>query len=178
MSLWKPVWRYPAGRDPAVSILVFVDVALKASRSSRGRHGGCSFNPCFGGCRSERMLEYALYPLWWSFQSFFSWMSLWKHTAPITIWEKTAFQSLFSWMSLWKTYLFIPYTITIQKFQSLFSWMSLWKDNLSVYEEPNNGVSILVFVDVALKGLLPRWNPCLLQCFNPCFGGCRSERII
>jgi len=38
-----------------VSILVLVDVALKAKKSQkRHKERGC-FNPCFRGCRSERL---------------------------------------------------------------------------------------------------------------------------
>ena len=160
------------------------------------------FNPCFRGCRSERLEEafnevklaglfqslFSWMSLWKSyrfhlpvessrfqslfswmslwkrdrsisgritrssqFQSLFSWMSLWKRLRPNCLCERLyRFQSLFSWMSLWKTarHKIIRYGY---EFQSLFSWMSLWKwsmdkrNNLSVY------VSILVFVDVALK---------------------------
>jgi len=85
-------------------------------------------------------------------------------------------------------------------FQSLFSWMLLWKASMSWSSGSILGVSILVLLDVALKGevvialgtlaefqSLFSWmllwkvdrapgESCEDWCFNPCSLGCCSER--
>ena len=134
-----------------VSILVLLDVALKASN--------CVI-PCW---------------VFVMFQSLFSWMLLWK-SSKFNMWTANyRFQSLFSWMLLWKltghTGLCIRKLVSIlvlldvalkvglrgvdvqvlDGFQSLFSWMLLWKTGIS----PGPGA--------------------LRKSFNPCSLGCCSE---
>ena len=88
-----------------------------------------SFNPCFGGCRSESQCGATRLDV-------------------------------------------------IRQFQSLFSWMSLWKPPEVRGDGMGDVVSILVLVDVALKGC---WNMLYILSdgrFNPFFRGCRSESIL
>ena len=95
----------------AVSILVFVDVALellatpgRAARSSMFQslfswmslwnaarvadlqRGIESFNPCFRGCRSGTWFPDMLLLIGITFQSLFSWMSLWNPVQIQSIW--------------------------------------------------------------------------------------------
>ena len=156
------------------------------------------------------------------FQSLFFWMALWK----ILFWDACRyslvvsilvfldgalkanelvsdpisgkFQSLFFWMALWKTKIDVSAAAVIE-FQSLFFWMALWKDRAGRLSVSPGRVSILVFLDGALKD---RWSwlltttqmfqslffwmalwKCTIRnssnttwCFNPCFSGWRSER--
>ena len=112
-------------KERTVSILVLVDVALKAITD-------VSVTSSF------------------MFQSLFWWMSLWKDWTVVAGIRKNEFQSLFWWMSLWKIeYGFIP--VVVFQFQSLFWWMSLWKSQPPPWVSPQKAVSILVLVDVALK---------------------------
>ena len=109
------------------------------------------------------------------------------------------FQSLFFWMALWKVAGNEVGTVT-ELFQSLFFWMALWKSGTPYQWPSNQRVSILVFLDGALKDITTKsgihfsgsFNPCFsgwrserdsirlidhyLKCFNPCFSGWRSER--
>jgi len=49
----KVTEKRPNSSLESVSILVFVDVALKEAPTAISRTRILSFNPCFGGCRSE-----------------------------------------------------------------------------------------------------------------------------
>jgi len=163
-----------------------------------------SFNPCSLGCCSERSpQELAAFGIG-KFQSLFSWMLLWKHWPEIDLGcshcgfnpcslgccsERSPPWSIFSGAS--------------RPFQSLFSWMLLWKGATGKALHACWWVSILVLLDVALKGptgrsaRMPSWsfNPCSLGCcservcahyilllslrgFNPCSLGCCSERCL
>ena len=63
----------------SVSILVLLDVALKAGKVIViNEYGDFGFNPCSLGCRSERLDDLFDMCLEEQFQSLFSWMSLWK----------------------------------------------------------------------------------------------------
>jgi len=153
MSLWKVVWMQ--------------------RNVSRAR----SFNPCFGGCRSERNQREHRLALRWLFQSLFWWMSLWKGlVSSVFLSNLLGFNPCFGGCRS-ESYGFIGYTNKYRKFQSLFWWMSLWKRERAERNRRKNRVSILVLVDVALKGgSRQRWQNGVTS-FNPCFGGCRSERV-
>ena len=62
-------------------------------------------------------------------------------------------------------------------FQSLFSWMLLWKVITSSIHTIWHLVSILVLLDVALKGGPWLTRPRYWSSFNPCSLGCCSERV-
>jgi len=182
-----------------------------------------SFNPCSLGCCSES--HFIPFPpqLVFRFQSLFSWMLLWKFGNRSTTAGDSQFQSLFSWMLLWK-WPRPPVPLVQVQFQSLFSWMLLWKSAPIEYSpsrlggfnpcslgccsessserprRPSGRVSILVLLDVALKGvhsisarnqrcpvsilvlldvaLKDRYQwmaPHSPKGFNPCSLGCCSE---
>ena len=88
----------------------------------------------------------------------------------------TEFQSLFSWKSpsdstgkltsSWKG-----------KFQSLFSWKSPSDSILSHLPGSGRGVSILVFVEVALGLCIISRRITLIGRFNPCFRGSRPRTV-
>ncbi len=84
------------------------------------------------------------------------------------------FQSLFSWMLLWKLGRRWPPIHPIQ-FQSLFSWMLLWKKSGRYHPASPRSVSILVLLDVALKGETASVGVRASCSFNPCSLGCCSE---
>ena len=60
------------------------------------------------------------------------------------------FQSLFFWMTLWKGRQELNAEV-LDEFQSLFFWMTLWKGRCDQAEPRLLAVSILVFLDDALK---------------------------
>ncbi len=176
MLLWKRWARYWYGAWKGVSILVLLDVALKVDRFDRvkclvwefqslfswmllwktttgfgERVERSSFNPCSLGCCSERVSARFRLRETARFQSLFSWMLLWKNIVIEGIVTYDEFQSLFSWMLLWK----FPrqgHPGPILLFQSLFSWMLLWKHSRCDRMPDGRPVSILVLLDVALKG--------------------------
>ena len=200
MSLWK-VWEGDTqDRWQVVSILVFVDVALKGIATLLAQNENELFQSLFSWMSLWKCSSKTIWSVMTGmFQSLFSWMSLWKGGVLTAIQAIGMFQSLFSWMSLWKYWWFTYFGIK-DKFQSLFSWMSLWKlrteDRLTRLKEsfnpcfrgcrserpsrnlwkPRLFVSILVFVDVALKGYFLAFSSAIQDGFNPCFRGCRSER--
>ncbi len=134
-----------------------------------------SFNPCSLGCCSERVSAITLCGIWLPV----SILVLLDVALKVYAWGWR--QGRESW------------------FQSLFSWMLLWKLIFILILLFGGVVSILVLLDVALKGLLGRssnsgewsFNPCSLGCcsesrsapyfeftptsFNPCSLGCCSE---
>ena len=108
------------------------------------------------------------------FQSLFFWMALWKISACNFSSFTVRFQSLFFWMALWKSFLAwilsrnhcfnpcfsgwrserwdqVEIKINAPMFQSLFFWMALWKDFSIPSPVAEILVSILVFLDGALK---------------------------
>jgi len=113
--------------EERVSILVLVDVALKVREKILKNIEGFCFNPCFGGCRSERLGILSLKQ---------------EHMrVSILVLVDVALKE-----------------IQCQKCKTTYHW-----------------VSILVLVDVALKVQQLTSTGFIDICFNPCFGGCRSE---
>ena len=72
------------------------------------------------------------------------------------------------------TDIFTPVSVSL-RFQSLFSWMLLWKQIRSWRSPTGTRVSILVLLDVALKGAAITPDLPLFASFNPCSLGCCSE---
>jgi len=168
-------------RCNGVSILVLLDVALKDGLAVGGSFAKVLFQSLFSWMLLWKEMANSYQPTYWvEFQSLFSWMLLWKQytQGARRQWSEkcfnpcslgccsesqlhprkqvvaSTFQSLFSWMLLWKVLPPASESCTsICRFQSLFSWMLLWKDEWA-YSNPVLGdVSILVLLDVALKGL-------------------------
>jgi len=177
MLLWKYYLPWQVLTGHLVSILVLLDVALKGTWCIGSTYIMWSFNPCSLGCCSERSSRVDRFMLAVEFQSLFSWMLLWKirlprrppcaprgcvsilvlldvalkgHGAQIYKYITSKFQSLFSWMLLWKAIYYCS-GAHATRFQSLFSWMLLWKSNYVNLGSPDDLVSILVLLDVALK---------------------------
>ena len=151
MLLWK---RFPETHRSVwagVSILVLLDVALKAVGT---------INPIISKTK---------------FQSLFSWMLLWKHsrensnhipdTVSILVLLDVALKGNGRQVGL----------ILTGMFQSLFSWMLLWKDTKPMLAFVGSSVSILVLLDVALKGQPRTSRMHRVSSFNPCSLGCCSE---
>ena len=162
-----------------------------------------SFNPCFSGWRSERQCVGNWTSSSSSFNPCFSgWRSERRHSRGDVIRQPIEFQSLFFWMALWKLERNNNILNTVLLFQSLFFWMALWKLCRMRRVFLCHLVSILVFLDGALKAQNDwtkkkfwsnSFNPCfsgwrseshhgssgsgLSFCFNPCFSGWRSERV-
>ena len=175
MTLWKRSNCETEQCQHPVSILVFLDDALKVPSTSRfsRRHGVSILVFLDDALKEWSHLWLGGYVV--GFQSLFFWMTLWKSTARecpgprnwVSIlvflddalkggiptrwshgWE---FQSLFFWMTLWKALIRDDETGELM-FQSLFFWMTLWKAPCS---------SSLTME---------------MSSFNPCFSGWRSER--
>ena len=175
MTLWKTVWRiplseptgsfnpcfsgwrsernsYPSSRySRGVSILVFLDDALKVPHIRWMRLNQEGFNPCFSGWRSESRKIQCRPDHVLMFQSLFFWMTLWKPYRGGRGIDVIGFNPCFSgWRSerLDRS----VYDVWTYWFQSLFFWMTLWKRGGAVEEGEG-------------------W------CFNPCFSGWRSESV-
>jgi len=129
MSLWKPPYNL------------------------RVEGGELSFNPCFGGCRSERVVLLARGRSLLVFQSLFWWMSLWKASCLRGRWTQHHVSILVLVDVALKGQNSGDADPDWSRFQSLFWWMSLWKT-------------------------VAEWLPIAGSSFNPCFGGCRSESWI
>ena len=178
MLLWKTKRRRARAPIQVVSILVLLDVALKVSCSKLLLHRFELFQSLFswmllwkGSPVVAHMPRVNMFQslfswmllwkcgcctvwIWWNrFQSLFSWMLLWKACSDRGMYRARVFQSLFSWMLLWKMF-FEDLGNFLTRFQSLFSWMLLWK--YLHWRQCWSGirVSILVLLDVALKGYL------------------------
>ena len=111
-----------------VSILVLLDVALKGrwKDPTVPLLHGVSILVLLDVALKEPYLELLklIYP---EFQSLFSWMLLWKIVPNLPALTNDGFQSLFSWMLLWKSVFDTGIPDSVNWFQSLFSWMLLWK---------------------------------------------------
>ena len=182
-----------------VSILVFVEVALGRQSDHQRRKGTefqslfswkspsdsmpapkhlstSSFNPCFRGSR-PRTAEFARdgATIQVSILVFVE-VALGRHWHISADHGPNKFQSLFSWKSpsdstgkltsSWKG-----------KFQSLFSWKSPSDSILSHLPGSGRGVSILVFVEVALGLCIISRRITLIGRFNPCFRGSRPRTV-
>ncbi len=137
------------GKLITVSILVFLDGALKAKRSGVVSH-------------------------WRLFQSLFFWMALWKSYRLYFCVRLYLFQSLFFWMALWKQILVIMRQLYVRVSILVFLDGAL-KDIFHSLYLIADLVSILVFLDGALKAERVKSWPFCTFCFNPCFSGWRSE---
>ncbi len=129
-----------------VSILVFLDLALRARQSSMIRRRIARFNPCFLGSCSPRA-------------------SLVASSSSVS-----TFQSLFSWILLSESLRDIGSPVRIT-FQSLFSWILLSESDIFLRRIRNFSVSILVFLDLALRDLIWKYWVTTESSFNPCFLG-------
>ena len=152
MLLWKSHQRNLNRLFRKVSILVLLDVALKVSAFAFHHLPSDCFNPCSLGCCSESIYLVGDNYAWNKFQSLFSWMLLWKRRYRKL---KSSCLRCFNPCSLGccsERSTVVSITETLLKFQSLFSWMLLWKTLLTVPKHFGTQVSILVLLDVALKG--------------------------
>ena len=138
-------------RRQKVSILVLLDVSLKAGWCWWSAPRPACFNPCSFGCQSERVGDRDREPVEVGFQSLFFWMSVWKaalkgplgdavvvsilvlldvslkvrrHDPPRLVrWVSILVLLDVSLKDVWKQ----PPRSRYQRFQSLFFWMSVWK---------------------------------------------------
>ncbi len=159
-----------------VSILVFLELALEAIPPlSYSRTSGC-FNPCFlGTCPRSRSPKFDSFP---------------PHQVSILVFLELALEDddLEPWMEIYM-------------FQSLFSWNLPSKAayrKLSGYSSScfnpcflgtcprrwhsvrcrrSVGVSILVFLELALEASFRSLAAAWLSCFNPCFLGTCPRRL-
>ena len=110
-----------------VSILVLLDVALKALMAAIARGFLRCFNPCSLGCCSESRIGSSTFTICeWGFN-------------PCSLGCCSESPRL---VGIWADH---------PQFQSLFSWMLLWKSWYNVWTRHRQDVSILVLLDVALK---------------------------
>ncbi len=109
------------------------------------------------------------------FQSLFSWKSPSDSESPpmVTIWS-ISFNPCFRG-SRPRTSSFLPCSCFARWFQSLFSWKSPSDVSCGVEVVFPLGVSILVFVEVALGQQLERTPWMSSWSFNPCFRGSRPR---
>ena len=152
MCRWKITRRWNIFQTRMVSILILLDVSLKVPCKIYGFDWKGSFNPYSFGCVAEREF-------------------LFLNSKPIDL-----FQSLFFWMCRWKIsdtrfehnhLSFNPYSFgcvaerilirsnenfKINEFQSLFFWMCRWKHLAYQFFFFHLLVSILILLDVSLKG--------------------------
>jgi len=175
MLFWKTFVLKDTSLACFVSILIVLDVILKACQCIYTHRQYSSFNPCFVGCYSESTSWSTCSLHWTLFQSLFCWMLFWKcgwWAIPLlfdtgfnpcfvgcysesTCWViqylfQFLFQSLFCWMLFWKFALMLS-RAAIKMFQSLFCWMLFWKCWYIVLPDHFKIVSILVLLDVILK---------------------------
>ena len=154
MALWKAIDKEPPRTKTEVSILVFLDGALKVSRKCCICSFKRSFNPCFSGWRSERARYILLCHRLQEFQSLFFWMALWKsvsmHTHPATSYSfnpcfsgwrsermkqcpfqarECSFNPCFSGWRSERVVQALAHLRPVLEFQSLFFWMALWKQS-------------------------------------------------
>jgi len=151
MTLWKNHPWTGWQNLQMVSILVFLDDALKV-------------RACIGRSPDRE------------FQSLFFWMTLWKlsdHGSPSM--HRSSFNPCFSG---WRSESLTADGSRKQRdqFQSLFFWMTLWKPDKWIRRRNWTIVSILVFLDDALKVSVLVAPDVSRPSFNPCFSGWRSER--
>gem|GEM_PF-1440306 len=116
-----------------------------------------SFNPCFPGTRSSTW-NVALHDLpIFMFQSLFSWNSLFDFDADLIALGYGEFQSLFSWNSLFDSfglsYFPSPNLVSILVFLELALRRCLSFAHRIVFE-----VSILVFLELALRPVVYLWK--------------------
>ena len=134
-----------------VSILVFLDQALKVTSLPSPNSLVNCFNPCFPGSSAERVSTSRRVLIVHVFQSLFSWIKRWKWLLPSALHHRILVSIL----------VFLDQALKVSdkageqwshpKFQSLFSWIKRWK----------------------LTACRP--NPSGLACFNPCFPGSSAE---
>jgi len=153
LFFWMTLWKMPTGREPRlvldVSILVFLDDALKVCCDFSCASLNSGFNPCFSGWRSER------HGFWQEGAEIFSFnpcFSGWRSESLLPCPAEGAHRGFNPCFSGWRSESSTRgrQAFLIYRFQSLFFWMTLWK---SVTTE--------------------KWKHDL--CFNPCFSGWRSE---
>ena len=169
--LLMPVQVLWSGNKMAVSILVFVELALDEPDSAGCRRASPGFNPCFRGTCSWWASRMMMACFLESFQSLFSWNLLlmrvvrcrkWHHR-PVSI---LVFVELALDGELRKFAAF-----AFLEFQSLFSWNLLLMDNIRWKQSATEWVSILVFVELALDEIIAEELDTAWGSFNPCFRG-------
>ena len=111
-----------------VSILVFLDQALKAAKAGESEAIQSGFNPCFPGSSAERPVPVKL-------------------------------------------------TFADKCFNPCFPGSSAEREPSGLWTPPAQPVSILVFLDQALKVQQCERRQTSLGCFNPCFPGSSAESL-
>ena len=152
MCRWKYYRRWCALYCQVVSILILLDVSLKAPASQAYKETAKMFQSLFFWmCR-------------WKCASR-SWLELWKKVSILILLDVSlkvghvngalklcfVFQSLFFWMCRWKLYALGRMGLHFSEFQSLFFWMCRWKCVRSATKRVSQVVSILILLDVSLK---------------------------
>ena len=161
-----------------VSILVFMDLSLEGGGPIASAKIKKCFNPCFHGSLSGRQGFSRTQASYSSFQSLFSWISLWKTFDRVPIPPMfTGFNPCFHGSLSGRHGLpshtqrrndvsilvFMDLSLEVHRswalvprgmlFQSLFSWISLWKGDGARLKILGDGVSILVFMDLSLEAI-------------------------
>ena len=133
-----------------------------------------SFNPCFPGTRSSTPSKTVAIPFVHSFNPCFPGT---RSSTPYSyiVWnDLVEFQSLFSWNSLFDIiFTFFPRAHTISFNPCFPGTRSSTLKGIS--RSSPAGVSILVFLELALRLRLSFLHVISSICFNPCFPGTRSS---
>ncbi len=138
----------------SVSILVFLELALRGYEHTPTYCKAYSFNPCFLGTCPQSLYVSYVGPYGLKFQSLFSW-------------------NLPSEANKW-----ICGTDPITVFQSLFSWNLPSEPDHSQSKGHRLRVSILVFLELALRDRCTHFYLSEYRGFNPCFLGTCPQRVL
>ena len=156
------------------------------------------FNPCFRGSRPRTIQWHHYQKSEMKFQSLFSWKSPRLGIRYLSAHRSVLFQSLFSWKSPSDTVVLKLFNLFTRCFNPCFRGsrprtISLTSSEPSIRSfnpcfrgsRPRtlichatgvrHGVSILVFVEVALGPLDGAFTELTMACFNPCFRGSRPR---
>ena len=164
------------GSVQRVSILVFLELALRLPDETFYIGLDASFNPCFPGTRSSTLkvsrsssrrgvsilvfLELALRPT----------------IHDLGLLYLRGFNPCFPGTRSSTMWVIAPPSVYFQ-FQSLFSWNSLFDTRKSTALSSPLRVSILVFLELALRPCEIHINEAFVESFNPCFPGTRSSTL-
>ncbi len=159
-----------------VSILVFLDLALRVQLRAISIIWLTCFNPCFLGSCSPSLGNILIDELKNLFQSLFSWILLSECTIEDLDHRQILFQSLFSWILLSEEDLRKAISF-LNRFQSLFSWILLSESKRPKLPDEYNWFQSLFSWILLSEQAGSRSPQEFLWGFNPCFLGSCSPSV-